>query len=69
MRKILKVGDTVLFETNKVKVKTITLAEDSMLDGPGVAAIFWESVEGANDVTLTFESHNRWAYGYQVQPA
>jgi len=69
MRKILKVGDTVQFDYRTLKVKTITLAEDSMLDGPGVSAVFWESLEGAQDVTLTFEGYNRWAYGSQVRPA
>lgn len=62
VRNFLHVGEYVLHEgTNKV-VNSITLVENSCLDGVDVPAVPWIA-KGMFVVTLT---SGKWAYGEQI---
>jgi len=63
-KEILHVGDTVILEGCEVQVETITLIENSTLDGPSVPAVPWMAVQHHAIVTL---SNDKWAYGDQIK--
>ena len=59
----LYINDTVLFEGVPVIVESITLIENSMLDGIEVPAVPWIASEYFT-VTL---NNGKWAYGSQIK--
>lgn len=63
-RNHLHVKDTVLHKGVSVTVSSITLIEDSMLDGTSVSAVPWCAKEFFT-VTL---SNGHWAYGTDIKP-
>jgi hypothetical protein len=62
-RNFLHVGDTVLHKGGSKIVASITLTENSVLDGVEVAAAPWIA-KHLFTVTLTSEE---WAYGDQIE--
>jgi hypothetical protein len=73
MKPLLKVGDTVMwrhgwgsYAPQKAVIQTITLVENSLLEGTDVPAVQWDSIEN-RDVVVTLENRH-WAYGYQISP-
>lgn len=64
MKNFLHVGDQVILNGDTVKVESITLIENSMLDGTNVPAVPWKA---ATLFTATL-SDGKWAYGEQLKP-
>jgi hypothetical protein len=68
VKRILYVGDTVLAhgrnKTNLAKVTSITLTENSVLDGVDVPAVPWIAIDA---FTVTLDD-GTWRYGEQLQP-
>lgn len=60
----LHVEDTVMHKGASVTVRSITLIEDTVLDGTPVPAVPWCAKEFFT-VTL---SNGHWAYGSDIEP-
>jgi hypothetical protein len=64
MKNFLHVGDQVIHKGNTVIVQSITLIEDTVLDGTSVPAVPWMA---ASLFTATLDN-GQWAYGEQLKP-
>ena len=60
----LHVNDRVLYKGSPIKVSSITLIEDTALNGTDVPAVPWCAKEHFTVVL----SDERWAYGSDIEP-